>query len=332
MSSNKCKLLICYYLDVTRNLKAFKIKVNGKVLDYRVGRELNLAKIREYFSKEYEIRELMSAPRHVVGILQKKGGKNQKFFLKLSKSEGISATTQNEYKWNDSFNKNYKNLTKFRVPKNYESGYYEGLFYIIMEYFEGSLLCPFAGNGEIIFDYIKDTIELSEIIQKARIKNLRHNDFIEAKDYKEWFLDKTKAWLEGIPEKTSRQFELEKLLTLVEENYQTLEKRPRHGDFTPWHIIKLEKGGLGLIDGEHAISDSVAGYDICYFIQRVFSELKNAEIAQEIFNELLKRDYDPKKLRTVLTARAIGGYLDESLKPKPDYTYKNRFRDWVLKL
>lgn len=310
-------------------MKAFKIKVGEKILDYRVGKKLNLTNVREFFSKKYQVIELRSAPRHVVGVLQKN---EQKLFLKLSKSEGISATTKIEYEWNDSFNNYYKNLKNFRVPRNYEFGYCENFFYIIMEYFEGPLLCPLENSSKLSALDIDNAIELSEIIQNAKIKNLKHNDFIEAKNHREFFINKTRSWLESIPLQIVNEYKLNELLKIVEEGYKGLEERPRHGDFTPWHIIRLENNVLGLIDGEHAISDGVEGYDICYFIQRIFAELKDIKTAKKIFNKLLERNYNPNKLKTILAARAIGGYLDESLKPKPDYSYKNLFHKWILEI
>lgn len=95
-------------------------------------------------------------------------------------------------------------------------------------------------------------------------------------------------------------------------------------------MIKLPDKKIGLIDGEHSLANGVEGYDICYFIQRVFSVLKNPYIAESIYSELLARGYKTDKLRTVLAARAIGGFLDESLRDEPDYTVADNFKDWVM--
>lgn len=37
-----------------------------------------------------------------------------------------------------------------------------------------------------------------------------------------------------------------------------------------------------------------------------------------------------KNLRVVLSARAIGGFLDESLNNNPDYKFADSFKKWVL--
>lgn len=325
------------FKDMAKDLKAFKIKANGKIFDYRLGRKLDLNDVNKFFSKEFEIEKIWSAPRHVLGVLQKE---NKKLFLKLAKSEGIGEMTKIDYKWNDVFNKEYPDLPKFKVPKNYKSGLYKQslrsgdlgkLFYEIMEYFEGEPLCGQYDDPEKITNYIAEIIELSEIVQKIKASNLERNSFVEGETHIEWFVNKAKLWLEGIPGDIIQEYKVEELLSIVEEKSSSLERKTRHGDFAPWHIIKMQNG-LGLTDGEHAISDGVEYYDICYFIQRAHSELGGIDVAMSLFDELLKRNYDKNKLKIVLAARAIGGFLDEFLKPTPDYSLKNQFKNWVLSI
>ena len=70
------------------------------------------------------------------------------YFLKLSTSEGISIVTRNEYEWNNYFN-NYSSDSRFRVPKNYESGLYDSkYFYMITDYFDGELICAVDSTYE----------------------------------------------------------------------------------------------------------------------------------------------------------------------------------------
>jgi len=311
-----------------KNLKAFKIKSKGKVLDYRLGRDLDLNDINKFFSKKFKVEKVWSNPRHVLGVLRKN---NNKLFLKLAKSEGIGAMTQMEYKWNKIFNQQYPNLAMFKVPNNFESGTYKGLFFEIMEFFEGEPLCIQYDSPDKIINYIPEIIKLSETIQKIKISGLERNDYVKSKDYIEWFVNKTKLWFEGIPQDQAQEYKIDELMGIVKKKSSKLKKKTRHGDFTPWHIIKM-KNGLGLTDGEHAISDGVENYDICYFIQRIHSELGGINIAENIFTELIRKGYGKNKLKTVLAARAIGGFLDESLKPIPNYDLKNKFKDWILSI
>jgi len=60
--------------------------------------------------------------------------------------------------------------------------------------------------------------------------------------------------------------------------------------------------------------------------------LRNASLADQILQKLVKRQYGVEKLRAILAARAIGGFLDESLVENPDYLQANKFRNWVLSL
>ena len=97
-------------------------------------------------------------------------------------------------------------------------------------------------------------------------------------------------------------------------------------------MIILKNNKLGLIDGEHAMSQGVEGYDICYLIQRLFSVLKNKKIARELYSILLKKNYSKEKLQVMLCARVIGGFLDESLSPSPNFEIAEEFKNWVLNL
>jgi len=72
-------------------LGAFKIRVDGKILDYRLGKNLNLDDVKNFFSKKYKVKKLWQGARHVLGELEKS---NQKLFLKLSTTEGIGAVTK----------------------------------------------------------------------------------------------------------------------------------------------------------------------------------------------------------------------------------------------
>ena len=176
-------------------------------------------------------------------------------------------------------------------------------------------------------NYLSYIIEFSELIQKLNISDL---SISEDSDHIELFLMKTKAWYNDIPKDIKDKYKVYDLLKIVKEGVSNLQKKIRHGDFTPWHLIKLNSDQLKLIDGEHARINGVEYYDIGYFIQRVFSVLENQELAEKILSLLLKRDYDVKKLRVILAARGIGGFLDESFKSRPNYNLSNKFKDWVL--
>ncbi len=314
-----------------RELKSFKIHLKNKVLDYRQSEDLDLKKIRRFFCKKYQIVKLWKAPRHVLAILVKN---NQKFFLKLSTSEGISLVTENEYNWNTYFNK-YNINNSFSVPKNYDRGNYaEKYFYLITDYLVGSPLCGIAGSKDEtlkLIKYIPQIINLSEIIQ-----HLSQDVFLlpeyEEKDYKIRFLNKTNGWFEDIPAHIIKKYKVEDLLGVVNKGIDQLDNKPRHGDFTPWHILKLKNGKLGLIDGERAFSDGVENYDICYLIQRVYSILKNPELAESIYSILIERKYYKNNLKTVLASRAVGGFLDVTLNNETDYRFAVDFKNWVLSI
>lgn len=314
-----------------KDIKAFQIKVNGRILDYRLGKELDLDQARAFFERRYLIKKLWSGGRHILGILEKD---DKVLFLKLATTEGVSAVTKKEYKWNEQFNKLVsRSVSNFWVPQNKECGLYQDkLFYLITEKFDGELLAkrPEKIQVSVIFqNLLPAVIEFSELIQGLSIDQLSDE---ENPDHRKWFLKKTRSWYGDIPEDIRQKYQVMDLLKIVENGIPRLQKRPRHGDFTPWHIIKLPNNKLGLIDGEHAMGSSVEYYDIGYFIQRVFSILQNPDLAKKILSMSVESKNNIEKLAVILAARGIGGFLDESLKPKPNYKSGNKFKDWVISL
>lgn len=313
-----------------KNIKAFQLKVNGKLLDYRLGQKLDLGNVEAFFSKKYKVKKLWPGGRHLLGIIKKN---NKELLLKLATSEGIGFVTKIEYQWNQCFNKLIpRKESVFWVPKNYSQGLYNNLFYLITDKFDGELFVKKPEKVKISKTFLKNIpliIEFSELVQELNISNLSG----QAKgDCREWFLKKTDSWHESIPEKIKEEHKLAKLLNIVKNDYSNLKKRPRHGDFTPWHLLKLKNGGIGLIDGEHATEKGIEYYDISYFIQRVFCVLENPSLAKKILSLLIDKKYNLDKLRVILAARAIGGFLDESLKKIPNYDLHDYFKKWVISL
>lgn len=308
-------------------LRAFQIKIGNKILDYRLGKNLDLELVRTFFEKKYVVRKIWSGGRHIFGILEKN---NKTLFLKLSTTEGISETTKNEYYWNEQYNKLVpRNSSVFWVPQNESYGLFQNtLFYLITDKFEGELICPEPKKVNVSKSFINSIpsiIRFTDLIQELNI-NL---PIIQNYNNENYFLEKTKTWYNGIPKNILDKYKISELLDIVENNISLLQKKTKHGDFAPWHLISLGSN-LGLIDGEHATNNGVENYDIGYFIQRVFSVLQNPSLAKQILSILLNNGTEVMKLKVILAARGIGGFLDESLKASPDYKISNGFKKWVL--
>lgn len=310
-------------------MKAFEVEAGGKKLDYRVGQELDLDEVRSIFERDYVVEKLWQGGRHVLGHLKRD---EEAFFLKIATTEGIGALSQTEAAWNDAYHTAVSpdDTSSFRVPSNRDQGFYQDqLFYLITDRIPGQLLADRPEPGSVVPSFtaaLPGLITFTELIQDLSLPPLSPREPI---DHQAFFLAKAHAWYGAIPQAVREQYRVSDLLTLVQDHYHTLEKRPRHGDFTPWHVLKAKDGTLGLIDGEHALSNGVQYYDIAYLIQRVFSVIEEPVVAEEIVALLKERNYDLPALRTVLAARGIGGYLDESLKPVPSYSFAKSFQDWV---
>ena len=115
-----------------KRLGAFKIRIDGKILDYRLGNDLNLDDVKNFFGRKFKVKKLWQEPRHVLGEVEKS---DKKLFLKLSTTEGIGAVTKNEYNWNEEFNSQIKRSTSnYWIPKNYDCGLYQDkLFFLITD-------------------------------------------------------------------------------------------------------------------------------------------------------------------------------------------------------
>src|SRR3989344_7081651 len=179
-----------------KRLGAFKIRVGQRVLDYRLGKDLNLDEVRNFFSRKYKVKNLWQGPRHVLGELEKS---DKNLFLKLSTTEGIGAVTKNEYNWNEEFNSQIKRpRSNYWVPKNYGCGFYKNtLFYLITDKLEGEFLAKEPVKSKISETFtrtIPEIIAFSEMIQKLEIKTADQKT-----NHREFFLNKTKTWLLDIP-------------------------------------------------------------------------------------------------------------------------------------
>jgi hypothetical protein len=315
-------------------MKAFQIKVNGKYLDYRIGHNIDLDEFSNFLkNKGYQIEKLWLEKRHAVGIIRIDGNK---LFIKLATSPGITASTINEFNWNEKFNTlNSRTDSDFWVPQNFYSGTFKNNFYLVTDYFDEKKLIELPNPGNDNQDFIKSIdriISFSQLIESLKIKDLEPDEQFLNLDHNERFLIKARMWHEAIPNDVKKQYRVNELFKIVENSYKDLSKKPRHGDFTPWHMFKLADNKLLLFDGEHAISNGIEYYDISYLIQRIYSVLEEKEITEEILLKLKKRNYNVEKLRTVLASRAIGGFLDRSFHEKPNYKMDLEFKDFVLKL
>ncbi len=314
-------------------MSAFNIKVDGKLLDYRLGHSVDIKSFSKLLrAKEYEVENLRMEKRHVVGTVHKQ---NKKFFVKLATSPGMSRLTQNEFEWNNQFNKlNPRGNSKFWVPQNFDSGYFqEHLFYAICDFNDGEKITEHGlSDQKNLKETIEEVINFSELIQSLNVKNLKPNELSYGLTHQEWFVEKTRQWFVDIPKNVVKQYDIEELLDVAKNGAKQLEKRPKHGDFTPWHIFRLANNKLYLFDAEHAMSENVEYYDIAYYIQRVFSVLENRNVAEKILSKLRERNYDFSKLRTVLAARGIGGFLDRSFHEKPNYEMDQEFKELIFNL
>ncbi len=309
-------------------VKAFEIEVDGKLLDYRIPGKVNLEQVKSTFASKFPLNNLRQQSRHVIGETEIDG---VPAIFKLATSEGISYLTEHEADWNNQFNRIFsRNKSNFWVPINLVSGYHKnGLYYMVTDRFEGELLADSPDKVNISFPekQIDQIIEFADTVTEI---NLQPAD--SEIDHQAFFRQKLNGWEQAIPEPVLETYQVNNLTAIAEKGSKSLQKKSRHGDFTPWHIFNLGNNRLGLIDGEHAMAEGVEYYDIAYFVQRVYVINQSPHVAELLLNKLVNNGFDQGKLQTVLAARGVGGYLDESFKEKPDYSWCQRFQKLVLEL
>ncbi len=316
-------------------MEPFVISKNGKTYDYRLGYLLPEKEIRAYFEKlGYKIEKLWMGTRHELGILRKN---NQKFFLKLATSEGQSILIENEIFWNKQVGELLSEKDIFCVPRVFETGkFQEKYVWEITEYWQGRMLSsyPLSKDFNDASFTFASMIRIIEAISNLRLSFLPLDLLMAQKTPQEFFLEKARGWFNGIPKEVRQQFKIKRLLKIAEEDQKNLKIKPRHGDFAPWHMMKLKNGKIGLFDAEHAMAKGVEFYDLGYFIQRVYSVLEDPELAKKIFLSVIpaKAGIYENRLRIILAARAIGGFLDESLTPCPNFHLHEDFMNWVLQI
>jgi len=291
--------------------------------------KIDLKEVKDFFEKQnWQVHHLIQPHRNIYAFLTKN---NQAFHLKLAGSKGMSLLLENEAEWNKQFNQLLTRDSQFWVPKNVAQGWFNhDYFYLITEQFTGRLLVnyPQTQGVSLLTQQLDAVIDMSEVISSLDL-DLRNRDYASSGSAVDFFLIKTHKWFKAIPTAVAQRYQLSQLLRSVETEASALSRRARHGDFTPWHIFLLNNHKLALIDAEHATSEGVEYYDIAYFIQRVYQVLKSPALAKTIYQKLVDRGYDIGKLKTILAARAIGGFLDESLIDQADYIWARKFKEWV---
>ncbi len=201
-------------------MDAFKVQKNGKLLDYRVGETLDLKSVKSFLQKNYKVIRLWQGCRHVLGKVR---DEYREYFIKMATTPGISARLETERIWCEEFNKLSIN-EYYLVPKFYEGGYYKGLYYILIEEYTGPQIAAIDQKYNFIGQYINQIIDFSEFIQDLPLK-IPINDAIQSPNHQEWFVEKTKSWLDTIPGEIIKRYKLEQLFDLVKEGANNLSEK-----------------------------------------------------------------------------------------------------------
>lgn len=280
--------------------------------NYRKAKVLDKKGVKNHFSKNgYNVLDLQQLWRHMHGKLEKD---NKVFFFKMASTPDIGERTQNETSWNQQIHRLVKEsgIYYFNVPEIYDTGEYEGKFYYLSSYHEGTMLAsknpPYTDGLDRWLNRIVKSNLFFLSLENLSLPRDRGQKGID----KEWdkFIKKIKSRHQEVEE-----HQLQEVLEEVHNLKNTYEQGVNHGDFVPWHMIH-EGDRFVLIDGEHASAQSPKYYDICYFYHRLYTSAQNPELAKLYLNKL--RSSLPKSeknkldlsIRPILAARIISGFWD----------------------
>lgn len=298
----------------------------------RAAKNLDLAKVEKFFkNKNFQPLKLTQEWRHVTGVLGK--GK-EKYFFKLASTKAIGKKTRNEYEWNRLINAlPQEQRLPIKVPKTYEKGYYEGLFWFISEFIEGKQLAipTDKENTKLLEENLLIIAETAKAIINIRTDITLPNDENKKKngDYQKVYVEHIKYWVDKIIKS-----DVSDLFLYFKERTKYLQMAPAHNDFVPWHIYK-SRSDLYLVDGEHSGIVKVKFYDLAYFYHRVYTKLQRPDIADKFLKEFLKiwelTKYDLERLQMVMANRLLGGYYDFEWDNITSIEHQDEFKKRLLK-
>lgn len=270
---------------------------------------LNLEDVARHMeSKGYKVQNLEQIWRHVTGLIK---FENEKLFLKMASTKEIGVRTMNEKCFNENANTIWKKyLNFFKVPKIFDEGVYNGNYWFVSEYIFGKQM-----SG--------DSPKRREMTDKdLRQASLMAKNILDLTDYcllpkdkehlKHLWADRiqniSKLWSKEVKYNTNN------LLRFIEERRNDIEVSMSHGDFTPWHIMNTKKDEYFLVDSEASQSGGLRHYDAAYFYHRVYTNLKQPEIAEsflEKYKDVLSwTEKDELAFAPVLASRIMGGFFE----------------------
>jgi hypothetical protein len=297
--------------------------------DHSKSQELNLRKVTKYLQKNnFSDIRLEQEWRHVTGSVVKNG---ITMFFKLASTEKVAKKTKNEFEWNKLINS--KRALPIAIPRNYESGNYNGLFWFTSEYIDGkpiAIVSQKEKTKSLENNLAKIALTSKSILEMNTKKRLPNDetDTNKREDRQKIFLDRMKHWM--------NQFDndVDDLYAFIKERIRFIQKAPSHGDFVPWHIFMTGDKKLFLIDGEHSKAVGFKFYDVAYFYHRVYTKLKRPDIAANFLGEFINIypfiERDKECFRLVLAQRIIGGYMDAKNDSRISIELQHELMDRVL--
>lgn len=240
--------------------------------------------------------------------------------FKLASTLKVCRYTQNEWAWNEAVTAVPPEFRPhLRVPKNFASGLYGRLFYLVTEFYHAQSL---AQGHKVIHPEIERLIPLiAQVTREIETLPIDLNTKFAQRHAKktsyhpgERLLSSATEWASQVP------LDLSQYLQVIENAKNHIMTCPAHGDFVLRQMFLLD-GALGLIDGEHAGYRAPRHYDVAQLYIRLRHDFAAHALAThylQAFQALLPPPEQAifwEELKPVLLQRYIGDLWGSAKNP-----------------
>lgn len=278
---------------------------------HRQAQKVDLAKVTEYLiDQDFTVVSIRQGWRHVQAHLQKAG---KDFSFKMASSTGIGPRTKNEVAWLKALEPSSDGL--LNVPKIYQTGSWQGLFYFLAEFIDGSPLSD-ENSTELsrFFQFIDQVAEICMSITRLTLSDLpRDRDPNDTLSQPQAIANRLEKWSDEL-----ELLDLKPLVELAKPLTTKFIPAPCHGDFVPRHMLQ-QQVKIWLIDCEAGSARAPKFYDCAYCFHRLYTKFGQPEIAFQFLDLILQklspgeREEFYRQFIPVLALRTIGGYRDHHL-------------------
>ena len=282
------------------------------------------------------VEEKTKTPRFLTFVVNTPHGNS---FLKVTNSEtDLRTEIETEIWWNLTLKKIVQQLPQdkqiFRAPEVWAYGQEQSFGWYLSEYFNKPLLVDLRAPGYMdslereLDNIVGILVTLDQVRVETNPGTSLYSEQGESAPYAN-LLKKVDSWLEKPLEAGLINSErVDQGKALIEKYRRYVKPALQHGDFVPWHMFRLDKNTIGIVDGEHASLIKPRFYDLAYLYTRLYTKAHTKEQAKMALNLFLEKSTLDKReffsqFLPVVALRSFGMHADSF----HDNDYQNEARE-----